>query len=64
MQSTSPLCAFPQVSTSECLQIKFLLSVSHKITGATAILLFYTWLPDKMLRIKPNKGVSLRLYRC
>merc|ERR1719348_892865 len=31
-------------------------SVSHKITGATAILLFYTWLPDKTLSLTPNKG--------
>lgn len=39
-----------------------LLSFSHKITGATAILLFYTWLPDKTLRLTPNKGVSLVLF--
>ena len=39
-----------------------LLSVSHKITGATAILLFYTWLPDKTLSLTPNKGVSLVLF--
>ena len=33
--------------------------ISHKITGATGILLFYTWLPDKLLRIKPNKNNNL-----
>merc|ERR1719348_1912486 len=30
--------------------------VSHKITGATGILLFYTWLPEKKLKLTPNKG--------
>jgi len=34
-------------------------SVSHKITGATAILLFYTWLPNKTLNLTPNRGDSL-----
>ena len=38
-----------------------LLSVSHKITGATAILLFYTWLPNKTLNLTPNRGVGLVL---
>lgn len=33
--------------------------ISHKITGATGILLFYSWLPDKLLRIKPNKNNNL-----
>ena len=29
--------------------------ISHRITGATGILLFYTFLPDKVWRIEPNK---------
>ena len=33
--------------------------ISHKITGATGILLFYTWLPDKVLRLQPNKNNNL-----
>merc|ERR1719348_4281 len=30
--------------------------ISHKITGATGILLFYTWLKTKQLKIHPNKN--------
>ena len=33
--------------------------ISHKITGATEILLFYSRLPDKVLRLKPNKNNNL-----
>ena len=33
--------------------------ISHKITGATGILLFYSWLPDKLLRLQPNKNNNL-----
>lgn len=33
--------------------------VSHKLTGATGILLFYTWLKTKQLSIKPNKNNAL-----
>ena len=36
----------------------FFRAVSHKITGATAILLFYTWLKeDKTFKLRPNKPV-------
>jgi len=34
-------------------------TLSHKVTGATAILLFYTWLPDKTLTLTPNKSRPL-----
>lgn len=30
--------------------------ISHKITGATGILLFYSWLPTKELILHPNRG--------
>ena len=33
--------------------------ISHKITGATEILLFYSRLPDKLLRLHPNKNNNL-----
>ena len=33
--------------------------ISHKITGATGILLFYTWLKTKTLKIQPNKNNNL-----
>ena len=33
--------------------------ISHKITGATEILLFYSRLPDKVLRLQPNKNNNL-----
>ena len=29
--------------------------VVYRMTGATGILLFYNYLPDKLLTIKPNK---------
>ena len=34
-------------------------NISHKITGATGILLFYSWLPDKELKLTPNKNNQL-----
>lgn len=33
--------------------------ISHKITGATGILLFYTWLKTKQLKLQPNKSNDL-----
>eukprot|EP00092_Neocalanus_flemingeri_P024278 GFUD01026328.1.p1 GENE.GFUD01026328.1~~GFUD01026328.1.p1 ORF type:complete len:1070 (+),score=218.12 GFUD01026328.1:113-3322(+) len=33
--------------------------ISHKITGATGILLFYSWLPEKKLKLTPNKTNQL-----
>ena len=33
--------------------------ISHKITGATRILLFYSWLPGKKLKLTPNKNDQL-----
>ena len=33
--------------------------ISHKITGATRILLFYSWLPGKKLKLTPNKNYQL-----
>ena len=33
--------------------------ISNKITGATGILLFYTWLKTKQLKIYPNKNNDL-----
>ena len=33
--------------------------ISHRITGATGILLFYTWLKTKTLKIQPNKNHNL-----
>jgi len=37
----------------------FVRDISHKITGATGILLFYSWLPDKKLKLTPNKNSQL-----
>jgi len=37
----------------------FVRNISHKITGATGILLFYSWLPDKKLKLTPNKNNQL-----
>lgn len=45
-----PSCSFcAQIYKSEWVQKLF-----HRITGATGILLFYTFLPDKKLVFKPN----------
>ncbi|QQP57720.1 Transient receptor potential cation channel protein painlesslike, partial [Caligus rogercresseyi] len=34
---------------------KYLQKIFHKVTGATGILLFYSFLPDKKLKIRPNE---------
>ena len=44
-------------SFSCCLQLyrnRFIQDVFHKITGATGILLFYSYLPEKTMSIKAN----------
>ena len=41
-----------------CVQLyrhPFVQEIFHKITGATGILLFYSFLPEKTMKIKPNE---------
>lgn len=53
--------SIPSLAFCRCIQRNSVVrDISHKITGATGILLFYSMLPSKTMKIQPNK----RNYSC